>query len=45
MHGRRTIVPGVINKLIIALIRIIPRRWVLGLVGWRQSRRRSARPT
>jgi len=45
MDGRRTIVPGFINKLIIALIRIIPRGWILGLVDWRQSRRRSAQST
>jgi hypothetical protein len=45
MDGRRTIVPGFINKLIIALIRIIPRGWVLSFVDWRQRRRRSARPT
>jgi short-subunit dehydrogenase len=45
MDGRRTIVPGFINKLIIALIRIVPRGWILGLVYWRQSRRRSAQQT
>jgi hypothetical protein len=45
MDGRRTIVPGFINKLITALIHILPRRWVLGFVDWRQSRRRSAQAT
>jgi short-subunit dehydrogenase len=45
MNGRRTIVPGFANKLIIALIRTIPRRWMLGLVDWRQNRRRSTQPT
>jgi short-subunit dehydrogenase len=43
MEGRRTIVPGAINKLITVLIRIIPRRVVLAFVDYRQRRRRSAR--
>ena len=45
MDGRRTIVPGAINKLITILIRIIPRRLILGFVDYRQSRRRSAQRT
>jgi len=45
MDGRRTIVPGFINRLITVLIHIIPRRWLLGFVDWRQRRRRSAQPT
>jgi len=45
MGGRRTIVPGAINKLITLLIRIIPRRVILWLVEQRQSRRRSAQRT
>lgn len=45
MGGHRTIVPGAINKLITLLIRIVPRRVILGLVGRRQARRRSAQQT
>jgi hypothetical protein len=45
ISGHRTIVPGVINKLITPLIRITPRRLLLSLVDLRQSRRRSARKT
>ena len=45
MAGHRTIVPGLINKLVTVLIRIIPRSWLLRLVDWRQSRRRSAQRT
>ena len=41
MEGRRTIVPGAINKLITFFIRIIPRRLVLAFVDYRQRRRRS----
>jgi uncharacterized protein len=43
--GHRTIVPGLINKLITLLIRIIPRRCILGFVDWRQTRRRSPQRT
>src|SRR5262249_29256744 len=42
MDGHRTIVPGPINKLVTVLIRIIPRRFILGFVDRRQARRRSA---
>src|SRR6476646_465286 len=45
MAGHRTIVPGLINNLVTVLIRMIPRSWLLRLVDWRQSRRRSARRT
>ena len=45
MGGHRTIVPGLINKLITVLIRIIPRRLILSFVDFRQRRRRSARKT
>ena len=45
MEGQRTVVPGLINKLITMLIRMIPRRLVLRTVDSRQSRRRSARET
>ncbi|HZP71378.1 MAG TPA: SDR family oxidoreductase [Pseudolabrys sp.] len=43
MSGRRTIVPGFLNKLATMLIRIVPRRLLLKVVESRQSRRRSAR--
>ncbi|HEY6024459.1 MAG TPA: SDR family oxidoreductase [Pseudolabrys sp.] len=42
MGGHRTIVPGLLNKLITVLIRLIPRRVVVGVVDARQARRRSA---
>jgi len=45
MDNRRVIVPSVANKLIAILIHIIPRRWILGFVDWRQSHRRSAQRT
>ena len=45
MAGHRTIVPGLINKLVTMLIRMIPRSWLLRLVNRRQSRRRSAQRT
>lgn len=45
MGGHRTIVPGVLNKLITMLIRLIPRRIILGIVDSRQTRRRSAQRT
>jgi uncharacterized protein len=45
MGGHRTIVPGAINRLITVLVRIIPRRMILGLVDRRQARRRSAQRT
>jgi hypothetical protein len=45
MQGRRTIVPGLANKLITLLIRVFPRRLLLAMVDRRQSRRRSAQRT
>ena len=45
MGGHRTVVPGLANKVVMLLIRIVPRRWVLKLVDSRQSRRRSAQRT
>jgi len=45
MDGQRAIVPGLVNKLVTLLIRIIPRRLILGFVDWRQARRRPARRT
>ena len=45
MDGRRTVVPGAINKLITFLIRVTPRSLILSFVDYRQKRRRSARST
>jgi uncharacterized protein len=45
MEGHRTIVPGLLNRLITVLIRLIPRRFILAFVDARQRRRRSARGT
>jgi len=42
MRGRRTVVPGLINKAVVTMIRFAPRRLLLGLVDARQRRRRSA---
>ena len=42
MQGRRTVVPGLFNKLVISLIRFVPRGLLLALVDARQRRRRSA---
>jgi hypothetical protein len=45
MRGDRIVVPGLANKLITILIRIVPRRLLLRMVDSRQSRRRSAQRT
>lgn len=45
MQGRRTVVPGLPNKLLTLAIRVVPRRLLLRVVDARQSRRRSARAT
>src|SRR6476646_3134344 len=45
MDGHRTVVPGVLNKVVTLLIRISPRRLVLKAVDARQNRRRSAQET
>jgi short-subunit dehydrogenase len=45
MAGRRTIVLGVLNKIVTVLIRLVPRRIVLAAVDARQARRRSAQRT
>ena len=42
MDGRRTVVPGAINKFATFLIRVIPRSVILSFVDHRQKRRRSA---
>jgi short-subunit dehydrogenase len=43
MQGQRTVVPGLSNKLVTLMIRIVPRRLLLRAVDSRQRRRRSAR--
>jgi hypothetical protein len=45
MRGQRVVVPGLVNKLIVFFIRIVPRRILLKAVDSRQSRRRSAPST
>ena len=45
MRGDRAVVPGLANKLITILFRIVPRRLLLRIVDSRQSRRRSASRT
>jgi short-subunit dehydrogenase len=42
MANKRTVVPGVMNKLVVLGIRLAPRRILLGMVDQRQTRRRSA---
>ena len=42
MANKRTVVPGLVNKLVVLGIRLAPRRILLGMVDQRQSRRRSA---
>jgi uncharacterized protein len=42
MRGTRTVVPGLANKVVTILIRIVPRRFLLKLVDSRQSRRRAS---
>lgn len=42
MQGRRTIIPGPLNKLLVLLIKLFPRRLVMAVVDRRQSRRRPA---
>jgi short-subunit dehydrogenase len=45
MRGSRTVVPGLANRMVTILIRIVPRRLLLRAVDSRQSRRRSAQRT
>ena len=42
MDGHRTIVPGLLNRLIVMTIRFVPRRFLLAVLDRRQRRRRSA---
>jgi short-subunit dehydrogenase len=39
MRGQRIVMPGLANKLVTVLVRVLPRRILLRLVGARQSRR------
>jgi short-subunit dehydrogenase len=41
MHGRRIVVPGALNNLLIQTVRFLPRRLVARVVGRMQGRRRS----
>ncbi len=45
MRGRRTVVPGLANKLVTYIVPLVPRRLLLRAVGSRQSRRRAAQGT
>ena len=45
MRGQRTIIPGPLNKLLVLLIRLFPRRLAMAVVDRRQSRRRPASRT
>ncbi len=42
MRGRRTVVPGLVNKAVVTAIRFVPRSLLLALVDARQRRRRRA---
>jgi len=42
MQGRRTVVPGLVNKAVVTAIRFVPRRALLALLDARQRRRMSA---
>ena len=42
MQGRRTVVPGLANKLVLLAVRVLPRRILLRMVDSRQSKRRAA---
>jgi len=41
MRGKRTVVPGLGNKLVTLAVRVVPRRRLLRAVGARQSRRQA----
>ena len=42
MQGHRVVIPGMPNRLAAVLARVLPRRFLLGAVDARQTRRRSA---
>ena len=41
MRGRRVVVPGLWNNLLVLSVRFFPRRWITRVVQWMQGRRRS----
>ena len=41
MRGRRVVVPGFWNKLLVLSVRFFPRRWITRVVQWMQRRRRT----
>jgi uncharacterized protein len=43
MRGRRRVIPGFFPKLAVFVMALIPNNLLLGVVNWRQARRRSAR--
>lgn len=45
MRGRRTVVPGLANKLVTVIVPLVPRRLLLRVIGSRQRRRRAAQGT
>jgi uncharacterized protein len=45
MRGKRTVIPGFFNRLIIMTIRFVPRRFLLAALDRRQRQRRSAPQT
>ncbi len=42
MRGKRLVIPGLANKIVTLLVRVVPRRYLLSAVDRRQSRRRAA---
>ena len=40
MRGRRIVVPGFVNRLLVFSVRFFPRRWITRVVQWMQRRRR-----
>jgi len=44
LHGRRLVIPGLVNRVTPLLPRFLPRRWVPKLVAWVQADRSPAGP-
>ena len=40
MRGRRVVVPGLWNNLLVLSVRFFPRRWITRIIQWMQGRRR-----
>lgn len=38
MKGRTVVIPGTANRLLVGAVRVLPRRWVIGLTRWLQER-------